>query len=55
MVVEIGIRKLLTKSKGGAMFTVPQIWLKNAHLSVGDVVNVRIGEKGELIIQKVEQ
>lgn len=54
MAVEIGLRKLLTKSKGGAMFTVPQIWLKNSNLSVGDRVNVRIGEQGELIIQKVE-
>lgn len=54
MTIEIGMRKLLSKSKGGAMFTVPQIWLKNMKLSVGDEVHVMMSDQGELILQKVE-
>ncbi len=49
----IGRRKLLTKSKGGAMFSIPVIWLHNVKMSPGDTVEVCIGDKGELILRKV--
>ncbi|MEM0134060.1 MAG: hypothetical protein QXU18_02365 [Thermoplasmatales archaeon] len=53
--IEIGNRKLQQKSKGGALFTVPQVWLKMYHLNAGDLVGVVIGERGELVLKKVNR
>lgn len=50
--IKIGSRKLNKKSKGGALFTVPQIWLRNANLNAGDSVEVEIGDGGELILKR---
>lgn len=48
----IGSRKLIHKNKGGAIFSVPVLWLNTQKLKAGDKVFVAIDESGKLIISK---
>ena len=55
MDLDLGNRKLILKSKGGALFNVPIVWLNSQGLKVGDLVSVRIESNGDLVIRKVNK
>ncbi|MCL5989682.1 MAG: hypothetical protein M1166_05060 [Candidatus Thermoplasmatota archaeon] len=55
MDIDLGNRKLLVKSKEGALLNVPVIWLKSQGLKVGNMVSVRIESNGDLVMSKVNR
>ena len=53
--LDLGTRKLLQKSKGGALLNVPVVWLRSQNLRVGDKVHVVIGLDQELILRRCDE
>ena len=52
MELKLGSRRLTAKTKGGALLSVPSVWLNSQQLKAGDKVFVVIDESGNLIISK---